>query len=108
LYSELSRLDRIAAGMETGRDAGYSEEVGTHRQSTGEKGRQPLDSLIRRLDEPDFRAHHSRETGLRETSAHVNPLMFVGATKQSPYVNAWRHHAERCPACRRVFEYFGL
>ncbi|MCD4751353.1 MAG: hypothetical protein K8R59_18435 [Thermoanaerobaculales bacterium] len=71
-------------------------------------GRLPLDKLVERLDDPGFRHHHPRSSGLRETSAHANPLMLASAEPDSAYVKAWRNHAENCPACRKLFEYFGL
>jgi len=81
--------------------------------SVGDRGpsdaeRLALDALVRQLDDPDFCDHHSRELGLRETSSHVNPLMLASAASDSAYVQAWRNHAQKCPACRSLFEYFEL
>lgn len=71
-------------------------------------GRLPLDRLIHLAEESQIPAGNPRKTGLRETSAHVNPLMLAAAEDRSAYVEAWRDHAARCPACRQMFEYFGI
>ena len=82
--------------------------MGSERPSSPDDERLPLDTLVERLDDPTFQEDHPRSIGLRETSAHVNPLMLASADRTSNYVDAWRSHASRCPACRRLFEYFGL
>lgn len=82
--------------------------MGTGDQRPSDSERLALDVLVRQLDDPDFCEHHPRRLGLRETSAHANPLMLASAGPDSEYVQAWRHHAQRCPACQSLFEYFGL
>lgn len=82
--------------------------MGAGDQGPSDTERLALDDLVRHLKDADFRGHHQRELGLRETSNHVNPLMLVSAASDSEYVQAWRNHAQRCPACRGLFEYFEL
>ncbi len=82
--------------------------MGAGDQRPSDAERLALDDLVRQLDDPDFCDHHPRKLGLRETSVHVNPLMLASAEHDSPYVQAWRNHVQRCPACRRLFEYFKL
>ena len=82
--------------------------MGTGDRDPSDGERLTLDDLVRQLEDAGFRSDHERQLGLRETSAHANPLMLASATPDSEYVAAWRHHAERCPGCRQLFEYFGL
>ena len=82
--------------------------MGTGRPQSPDDERLPLDTLVQRLEDPTFQGDHPRSVGLRETSAHINPLMLASADSSSTYVDAWRSHAARCPACRQLFEYFGL
>jgi hypothetical protein len=58
--------------------------------------------------DPAFVSRHRRRTSLRQTSAHVNPVMLAVSSRDSLYVRSWRDHARRCDACRGLFEYFGL
>lgn len=76
--------------------------------SPGGTARAPLDTLIERLADATFVREHRRPLNLRHTSAHANPLMLASADPDAAYVRAWRDHAEGCPACARLFEYFGL
>jgi len=70
--------------------------------------RMPLDHIVDLLRDPAFASSHRRRLSLRETSQHANPLMLAGAGKDSIYVREWREHAENCPACAKLFAYFGL
>jgi hypothetical protein len=70
--------------------------------------RLPLDELVARLRDPSFARRYRRRLSLRETSPHVNPLMLAVSTRDSQYVRAWRDHAKDCPACAKLFAYFGL
>ena len=70
--------------------------------------RMPLDTLVSRMRDPVFAARHRRQLSLRETSAHVNPVMLAVSSRDSLYVRAWREHARRCPSCARIFNYFGI
>ena len=70
--------------------------------------RLPLDVLVERLRDPQLQAAYRRELSFRKTSGHVNPLMLAVAARDAMYVRAWRGHAERCDACRRLFAYFDL
>lgn len=67
-----------------------------------------LDALVSRVRDPAFVSRHRRPISLRETSAHVNPVMLAVSSRESLYVRSWRRHATRCDACRGLFEYFGL
>jgi hypothetical protein len=67
-----------------------------------------LDALVSRVRDPAFVSRHRRPMSLRETSAHVNPVMLAVSSRESLYVRSWRSHASRCEACRGLFEYFGL
>ena len=87
---------------------GYNCGVETDRPKSPDDERQPLDTLVKRLEDPSFQSEHHRSVGMRETSAHVNPLMLTSTKEDSAYVDAWRDHAARCPACHQLFEYFGL
>lgn len=71
-------------------------------------GRLGIDEIVDLLQDSRFAARHRRRLSLRETSQHVNPLMLAGATAESIYVNEWRKHAGHCPACAKLFSYFGL
>ena len=82
--------------------------VGTGRPQSPDDERLPLDQLVQRLEDPSCQSDHQRSVGLRETSVHANPLMLASADPHSAYVEAWRNHAARCPACGQLFEYFGL
>ena len=82
--------------------------MGAGKQGPSDTKRLTLDALVERLDDAGFREHHPRSLGLRETSTHVNPLMLASAEPDSGYVEAWRRHARRCPACHSLFEYFNL
>ena len=68
----------------------------------------PLDALVSRIEDPAFASRHRRELTLRETSAHVNPVMLAVSSADSLYVRCWRDHARGCEACARLFSYFGL
>ena len=70
--------------------------------------RMPLDELVTQMRDPTFATRHRREVSLRETSAHVNPVMLAVCTRDSLYVRAWREHASRCSSCSSVYAYFGL
>ncbi len=74
----------------------------------GSNERLPLDALVTRMRDPTFASRHRRELSLRATSAHVNPVMLAVCSHDALYVREWRRHARRCPACARVFSYFGL
>jgi|GEM_PF-2380670 len=67
-----------------------------------------LDALVSRIRDPAFAFRHRRPLSLRETSAHVNPVMLAVSSRDSLYVRSWRDHARRCAPCRGLFEYFGL
>ena len=82
--------------------------MGIKQPNGPEDERLPLDTLVQRLEDPSFQSGHQRSVGLKETSVHANPLMLALADPHSAYVEAWRSHAARCPACRQLFEYFGL
>jgi hypothetical protein len=82
--------------------------MGAGDQRPSDTERLALDALVRQLDDPDFCDDHPRQLGMRETSVHANPLMLASADPDSEYVRAWRKHAQRCPACRSLFEYFEL
>ena len=80
-----------------------------------EEGKEPsvptrlgLDALVSRIRDPAFASRHRRRLSLRETSAHVNPVMLAVSSRDSLYVRSWREHARRCAPCRGLFEYFGL
>jgi hypothetical protein len=68
----------------------------------------PLDTLVSRMRDPVFTARHRRQLSLRETSAHVNPVMLAVSSRDSLYVRSWRDHAKRCDACADLFRYFEL
>ena len=70
--------------------------------------RLPLDRLIESLEDNGCGRGRPRPKGFRETSAHANPLMLASADGDSDYVRAWRDHARRCPACRKLFAFFDL
>ena len=82
--------------------------MGTGRPQSPDDERLPLDTLVQRLEDPSFQSGHQRSVGLKETSVHANPLMLASAAPHSAYVEAWRNHASKCPACHQLFEYFGL
>jgi hypothetical protein len=67
-----------------------------------------LDALVSRIRDPAFASRHRRPLSLRETSAHVNPVMLAVSSRDSLYVRSWRDHARRCEPCRGLFEYFSL
>jgi len=75
---------------------------------TEDDQRVTLDDLVTRLRDPTFTSRYRREHTLRDTSAHVNPVMLAVSSRDSLYVRSWRRHAERCDACRGLFDYFGL
>lgn len=77
-------------------------------ESSSDQHRLALDALVSRVRDPAFVSRHRRRTSLRQTSAHVNPVMLAVSSRDSLYVRSWRDHACRCDACRGVFEYFGL
>jgi hypothetical protein len=70
--------------------------------------RLPLDTLVSRMRDPTFVARHRRGVSLRETSAHVSPVMLAVCSRDSLYVRSWRAHARRCPSCARIFNYFRI
>jgi hypothetical protein len=72
------------------------------------RDRLPLDALVSRMRDPTFASRHRREVSLRQTSAHVNPVMLAVCSRDSLYVREWRQHARRCPSCANVFDYFGI
>ena len=76
--------------------------------SVPESARMPLDHIVDLLQDPAFALNHRRRLSLRETSLHANPLMLAGASADSIYVREWRKHAQNCPACAKLFVYFGL
>jgi len=67
-----------------------------------------LDALVSRVRDPVFASRHRRQLSLRETSAHVNPVMLAVSSHDSLYVRSWREHAQRCDACAELFRYFNL
>jgi len=73
-----------------------------------EQSRLGLDALVSRIRDPAFAFRHRRQVTLRETSAHINPVMLAVSSRDSLYVRSWRDHARRCEPCRGLFEYFGL
>jgi len=73
-----------------------------------EQSRLGLDALVSRIRDPAFAFRHRRQVTLRETSAHVNPVMLAVSSRDSLYVRSWREHARRCAPCRGLFEYFNL
>jgi hypothetical protein len=70
--------------------------------------RVPLDTLVTRMRDPTFASRHRREHSMRDTSAHVNPVMLAVSSRDSLYVRSWRDHARRCEPCRGLYRYFGL
>jgi hypothetical protein len=70
--------------------------------------RLPLDALVTRMRDPTFAGRHRRALSLRQTSAHVNPVMLAVCSRDSLYLREWRQHARRCAACARVFNHFGI
>jgi len=78
------------------------------REGPADAARLGLDALVSRIRDPAFASRHRRRLSLRETSAHVNPVMLAVSSRDSLYVRSWREHARRCASCRGVFEYFGL
>jgi len=70
--------------------------------------RVPLDALVTRMRDPTFASRHRRELSLRDTSAHVNPVMLAVSSRDSLYVRSWRDHARRCEPCKGLFRYFNL
>jgi hypothetical protein len=70
--------------------------------------RLPLDALVTQVRDPTFAARHRRQSSLRETSAHVNPVMLAVCSRDSLYVRAWLRHAHRCASCARIFGYFEI
>ena len=76
--------------------------------NSSDRDRLALDALVSRVRDPAFVSRHRRRTSLRQTSAHVNPVMLAVSSRDSLYVRSWRDHASRCDACRGLFEYFGL
>jgi hypothetical protein len=67
-----------------------------------------LDELVSRVRDPAFASRHRRQLSMRETSAHVNPVMLAVSSQDSLYVRSWREHARRCDACAELFRYFEL
>jgi hypothetical protein len=67
-----------------------------------------LDALVSRVRDPVFACRYRRQLSLRETSAHVNPVMLAVSTQESLYVRSWREHARRCGGCAELFSYFDL
>ncbi len=67
-----------------------------------------LDKLVGWLFDSAFVARFRRHHTFRETSEHVDPLMLAVSSPNSLYVQAWRHHIKVCPACARLFAYFGI
>ncbi len=76
--------------------------------SPPDEARMPLDRIVDLLRDPGFASSHRRRLSLRETSRHVNPLMLAGASGDSVYVRDWRGHTRNCPACAKLFAYFGF
>ena len=70
--------------------------------------RMALDALVSRVRDPVFASRYRRQLSLRETSAHVNPVMLAVSTRNSLYVRSWREHARRCTSCAELFGYFDL
>ena len=70
--------------------------------------RVPLDTLVTRMRDPTFAARNRREHSMRDTSAHVNPVMLAVSSLDSLYVRSWRDHARRCEPCRGLYRYFKL
>ena len=77
-------------------------------KESSDRPRLGLDALVSRIRDPAFASRHRRRLSLRETSAHVNPVMLAVSSRDSLYVRSWREHARRCTPCRGLFEYFGL
>jgi hypothetical protein len=67
-----------------------------------------LDTLVSQVRDPAFASRFRRKLSLRDTSAHVNPVMLAVSSRDSLYVRSWREHAERCEACAELFSYFKL
>ncbi len=67
-----------------------------------------LDTLVTQMRDPTFSFRYRREFSLRDTSAHVNPVMLAVSSRDSLYVRSWRDHARRCEPCRGLFRYFDL
>jgi hypothetical protein len=67
-----------------------------------------LDALVTRMRDPTFAGRYRRELSLRQTSAHVNPVMLAVCSQDSLYLREWRRHARRCAACARVFNHLGI
>ena len=87
---------------------GLSQAMPASSNHDGDEQRLPLDTLVSRIEDPDFASRHRRELTLRETSAHANPVMLAVALPDSLYVRCWRDHAGSCEACASLFKYFGL
>ena len=77
-------------------------------KESSDRPRLGLDALVSRIRDPAFASRHRRRLSLRETSAHINPVMLAVSSRDSLYVRSWREHARRCAPCRGLFEYFGL
>ena len=77
-------------------------------KESSDRPRLGLDALVSRIRDPAFASRHCRRLSLRETSAHINPVMLAVSSRDSLYVRSWREHARRCAPCRGLFEYFGL
>ena len=82
--------------------------VMAHRSTSVRPGRFPLDALVDRLRDPGFVARYRRQLSFRATGSHVSPVMLAACEADSRYAREWRPHAEECPSCRKLFQYFGL
>ena len=72
------------------------------------RGRQSLDRLVAKLNEPGFRIRHQRVPDTGWSSGHVNIDELALAPPRSRFVRRWRRHARRCSVCAEVFRYLGI
>lgn len=70
--------------------------------------RMGIDQLMARVLEPGFAIRFGGAPSLRERAGHVSPCVLQGESSRSKYVSRWRRHVRHCPACTRVYRYFGF
>lgn len=70
--------------------------------------RMGIDEIVTRILEPGFALRFGGAPSLAERAGHVSPSILQRESSRSRYVSRWRRHAVHCPACARVYRYFGF
>lgn len=70
--------------------------------------RMGIDQLMARILEPGFAIRFGGAPSLKERAGHVSPSILQVESSRSKYVSRWRRHLRHCPACTRVYRYFGF